>query len=181
MHLRGVTVLQLGVMLVCPCSSPEGLRRRAQALTWVENLTLLYRALLPVPVWYNYFEGSGMGMVLCAMTTGLSYLSLYSAPCCTLTSRCILLATACVICISVKVICLLPICYCQHTTLQMHSHRQAYCSSMPSAAGMVVSCWLFRCVFASEMRDVGGACNCADGICKSHTTPRGGIWAVCQT
>jgi hypothetical protein len=31
---------------------------------------LLYRALLPVPVWYKFFEGSGMGMVLCAMTTG---------------------------------------------------------------------------------------------------------------
>lgn len=180
MHLKGLTVLQLGVILVCPCSSPEGLRRRAQALTWVENLTLLYRALLPVPVWYNYFEGSGMGMVLCAMTTGLPYLPLYSGPCCTLTSHFILQATACVICTSVKTICLLPICYCQHSTLQMHSHGQTYCSFMLSAVGMLSHAG-FRCVFASEMRDVGGACDCADGICESHTTPRGGIWAVCQT
>ena len=51
-------------------STAEGFRRRAQTLTWAENLTLLYRAVLPVPVWYKYFEGSGMGMVLCALTTG---------------------------------------------------------------------------------------------------------------
>ncbi|DBB07832.1 TPA: hypothetical protein ACH3X3_009240 [Trebouxia sp. C0006] len=64
-------VVKLGVIMMCPCSSAEGLRRRAQSLTCAENLTLLYRALLPVPVWYKFFEGSGMGMVLCAMTTGV--------------------------------------------------------------------------------------------------------------
>ena len=70
MWLKGSALLQLGVIMVCPCSSPQGLQRRAQSLTCAEKLTLLYRALLPVPVWYKYFEGSGMGMVLCAMTTG---------------------------------------------------------------------------------------------------------------
>ena len=148
MHLRDVTLLQLGVILVCPCSSPEGLRRRAQALTWVENLTLLYRALLPVPVWYNYFEGSGMGMVLCAMTTGLPYLPLYSGPCCTLTSHFILQATACVICTPVKVICLLPICYCQRSTLYT-ANAQPWASTLflHAVCGRhAVSCWFQVCI-----------------------------------
>ena len=64
-------VMQLGVMTIWPCSTAEGFRRRAQALAWIENLSLLYRSLLPMPVWYKYFEDSGMGMVLCALTTGM--------------------------------------------------------------------------------------------------------------
>ena len=62
--------LQLGVVVGWPCSAAEGFRRRAQFLTWCESVTLLYRSLLPVPVWYKYFEDSGMGVVLCALTTG---------------------------------------------------------------------------------------------------------------
>ena len=63
--------MQLGVMTTWPCSTAEGFRRRAQALAWVENLSHLYRGLLPMPVWYQFFEDSGMGMVLCALTTGM--------------------------------------------------------------------------------------------------------------
>ncbi|KAL3154418.1 hypothetical protein ABBQ32_013890 [Trebouxia sp. C0010 RCD-2024] len=62
---------KLGVMTIWPCSTAEGFRRRAQALAWVENLSHLYRGLLPMPVWYKFFEDSGMGMVLCALTTGI--------------------------------------------------------------------------------------------------------------
>lgn len=63
-------LLQLAVVLSWTPRSAEGFRRRAQCLTWIENLSLLYRAVLPIPVWYKFFEDSGMGMVLCAMTTG---------------------------------------------------------------------------------------------------------------
>ena len=66
-----LVVMQLGVMIIWPCSTAEGFRRRAQALAWIENLSLLHRSLLPMPVWYKYFEDSGMGMVLCALTTGM--------------------------------------------------------------------------------------------------------------
>ena len=66
-----LVVMQLGVMVIWPCSTAEGFRRRAQALAWTENLSLLHRSLLPMPVWYKYFEDSGMGMVLCALTTGM--------------------------------------------------------------------------------------------------------------
>lgn len=63
-------VLQVVVVVGRPCSTAEAFRRRAQVLTCVEHLALLYRALLPVPVWYMYFEASKMGRLLCAMTAG---------------------------------------------------------------------------------------------------------------
>lgn len=73
LHLLGNSkafLLQLAVVVSWTCRSAEGFRRRAQCLTWIENLALLYRAILPIPVWYKFFEDSGMGMILCAMTTG---------------------------------------------------------------------------------------------------------------
>ena len=70
-----VIVMQLGVMTFWPCSTAEGFRRRAQGLAWIENLSLLHRSVLPMPVWYKYFEDSGMGMVLCALTTGRHFVA----------------------------------------------------------------------------------------------------------
>ena len=46
----------------------------AQVLTLVEHAVLLYRALLPTPVWVRYFEGAGLGSVLTACYTGASRL-----------------------------------------------------------------------------------------------------------
>lgn len=50
-------------------------RRQAQLLTLVEYSLLLYRALLPAPVWYSFFLNDAHGHIFSSLTTGL-YLTL---------------------------------------------------------------------------------------------------------
>ncbi|KAK7275908.1 hypothetical protein RIF29_17034 [Crotalaria pallida] len=46
-------------------------RRQAQMLTLVEYTLLLYRALLPTPVWYRFFLNKDYGSLFSSLTTGL--------------------------------------------------------------------------------------------------------------
>ncbi|KAK3139107.1 hypothetical protein QOZ80_5AG0377870 [Eleusine coracana subsp. coracana] len=46
-------------------------RRQGQMLTLVEYLLLLYRALLPTPVWYRFFLNKEYGSLFSSLTTGL--------------------------------------------------------------------------------------------------------------
>lgn len=46
-------------------------RRQGQMLTLVEYALLLYRALLPTPVWYRFFLNKEYGSLFSSLTTGL--------------------------------------------------------------------------------------------------------------
>ncbi|KAF5750711.1 RING finger and transmembrane domain-containing protein 2 isoform X2 [Tripterygium wilfordii] len=46
-------------------------RRQGQILTLVEYLMLLYRALLPTPVWYRFFLNKDYGSLFSSLMTGL--------------------------------------------------------------------------------------------------------------
>ncbi|BBG98158.1 RING/U-box superfamily protein [Prunus dulcis] len=46
-------------------------RRQGQILTVVEYTLLLYRALLPTPVWYRFFLNKDNGSLFSSLTTGL--------------------------------------------------------------------------------------------------------------
>ncbi|CAA2995343.1 RING finger and transmembrane domain-containing 2-like isoform X1 [Olea europaea subsp. europaea] len=46
-------------------------RRQGQMLTLVEYLLLLYRALLPAPVWYRFFLNKDYGSLFSSLMTGL--------------------------------------------------------------------------------------------------------------
>ncbi|KAL6847991.1 hypothetical protein ACP4OV_022119 [Aristida adscensionis] len=46
-------------------------RRQGQMLTVVEYFLLLYRALLPAPVWYRFFLNKEYGSLFSSLTTGL--------------------------------------------------------------------------------------------------------------
>ncbi|KAL2550033.1 RING/U-box superfamily protein [Forsythia ovata] len=46
-------------------------RRQGQMLTLVEYTLLLYRALLPTPVWYRFFLNKDYGSLFSSLTTGL--------------------------------------------------------------------------------------------------------------
>ncbi|OMO66711.1 Zinc finger, RING/FYVE/PHD-type [Corchorus capsularis] len=46
-------------------------RRQGQVLTLVEYTLLLYRALLPTPVWYRFFLNKEYGSLFSSLTTGL--------------------------------------------------------------------------------------------------------------
>ncbi|KQK02870.2 RING finger and transmembrane domain-containing protein 2 [Brachypodium distachyon] len=46
-------------------------RRQGQMLTIVEYFLLLYRALLPAPVWYRFFLNKEYGSLFSSLTTGL--------------------------------------------------------------------------------------------------------------
>ncbi|KAL5222912.1 hypothetical protein ABZP36_027625 [Zizania latifolia] len=46
-------------------------RRQGQMLTVVEYFLLLYRALLPTPVWYRFFLNKEYGSLFSSLTTGL--------------------------------------------------------------------------------------------------------------
>eukprot|EP00850_Spirogloea_muscicola_P017080 SM000143S00745 [mRNA] locus=s143:350160:352530:+ [translate_table: standard] len=49
----------------------KALRRQAQWLSLVEYAALLYRALLPAPVWYRFFLNEANGHLFSSLTTGL--------------------------------------------------------------------------------------------------------------
>ncbi|KAJ3693785.1 hypothetical protein LUZ60_009265 [Juncus effusus] len=52
-------------------SKGRNYRRQGQMLTVVEYLLLLYRALLPTPVWYRFFLNKEYGSLFSSLTTGL--------------------------------------------------------------------------------------------------------------
>eukprot|EP00897_Mesotaenium_endlicherianum_P006172 jgi/Mesen1/5583/ME000281S04638 len=59
-------------LLVCyKNSTGKHYRRQAQLLTVIEYLLLLYRALIPAPVWYRFFLNEAYGRLFSALTSGL--------------------------------------------------------------------------------------------------------------
>ncbi|KAE8039445.1 hypothetical protein FH972_011856 [Carpinus fangiana] len=46
-------------------------RKQGQMLTLAEYILLLYRALLPIPVWYKFFLNKDYGSLFSSLTTGL--------------------------------------------------------------------------------------------------------------
>nr|CAD1828899.1 unnamed protein product [Ananas comosus var. bracteatus] len=52
-------------------SKGHNYRKQGQLLTLVEYLLLLYRALLPTPVWYRFFLNKDYGSLFSSLTTGL--------------------------------------------------------------------------------------------------------------
>ncbi|KAG8053349.1 hypothetical protein GUJ93_ZPchr0001g32079 [Zizania palustris] len=52
-------------------SKGRSYRRQGQMLTVVEYFLLLYRALLPTPVWYRFFLNKEYGSLFSSLTTGL--------------------------------------------------------------------------------------------------------------
>ncbi|KAL9345548.1 hypothetical protein Peur_063223 [Populus x canadensis] len=46
-------------------------RKQSQMLTLVENLLILYRAVLPTPVWYLFFLNKEYGSFFSSLITGL--------------------------------------------------------------------------------------------------------------
>ncbi|KAL7108588.1 hypothetical protein ACP275_06G121600 [Erythranthe tilingii] len=64
-------VLKLVVMMYYKNGRGHNFRRQGQMLTLVEYTTLLYRALLPTPVWYRFFLNKEYGSLFSSLTTGL--------------------------------------------------------------------------------------------------------------
>lgn len=56
--------VQVAVLLVARVDSAQQFRRRGHALTAVEYSSALYRSLLPVPLWYNFFKEAPRGAPL---------------------------------------------------------------------------------------------------------------------
>jgi hypothetical protein len=52
-------------------SKGRNYRRQGEMLTVVEYFLLLYRALLPTPVWYCFFLNKEYGSLFSSLTTGL--------------------------------------------------------------------------------------------------------------
>ncbi|PON75865.1 TNF receptor-associated factor [Trema orientale] len=60
------------MLLVCYRDSRgRDYRKQGQMLTLIEYLLLLYRALLPTPVWYRFFLNKEYGSFFSSLTTGL--------------------------------------------------------------------------------------------------------------
>ncbi|EOY34728.1 hypothetical protein QUC31_018284 [Theobroma cacao] len=60
------------VLLICNRNSKgHNYRKQGQILTLVEYLMLLYRSLLPTPVWYRFFLNKECGRFFSSFTTGL--------------------------------------------------------------------------------------------------------------
>ncbi|CAL5335328.1 unnamed protein product [Camellia sinensis] len=75
--LRKQTALKVAMVLKCILlmyyknSRGRNYRKQGQMLTLVEYLLLLYRALLPAPVWYRFFLNKEYGSLFSSLMTGL--------------------------------------------------------------------------------------------------------------
>ncbi|KAG8380991.1 hypothetical protein BUALT_Bualt06G0074400 [Buddleja alternifolia] len=64
-------VLKLVLLMYHKNGRGHNFRRQGQILTLVEYTLLLYRALLPAPVWYRFFLNKDYGSLFSSLTTGL--------------------------------------------------------------------------------------------------------------
>ncbi|KAK3160455.1 hypothetical protein QOZ80_1BG0059700 [Eleusine coracana subsp. coracana] len=64
-------VLKCILLMYYKNSRGRSYRRQGQMLTIVEYFLLLYRALLPTPVWYRFFLNKEYGSLFSSLTTGL--------------------------------------------------------------------------------------------------------------
>ncbi|KZV34908.1 RING finger and transmembrane domain-containing protein 2-like [Dorcoceras hygrometricum] len=64
-------VLKLILLMYYKDGRGHNFRRQGQLLTVIEYMLLLYRALLPTPVWYRFFLNKEYGSLFSSLTTGL--------------------------------------------------------------------------------------------------------------
>ncbi|KAL5711568.1 RING-type E3 ubiquitin transferase [Ranunculus cassubicifolius] len=64
-------ILKCILLMYYKNSRGRNYRRQGQMLTLVEYMVLLYRALLPAPVWYRFFLNKEYGSLFSSLTTGL--------------------------------------------------------------------------------------------------------------
>ncbi|CAI9772147.1 unnamed protein product [Fraxinus pennsylvanica] len=64
-------ILKLVLLIYYKNCRGHNFRRQGQMLTLVEYTLLLYRALLPTPVWYRFFLNKDYGSLFSSLTTGL--------------------------------------------------------------------------------------------------------------
>lgn len=68
---QAAMVLKCILLMYYKNSRGRNYRKQGQMLTLVEYLLLLYRALLPTPVWYRFFLNKEYGSLFSSLTTGL--------------------------------------------------------------------------------------------------------------
>uniref|UniRef100_A0A0D9UX82 RING-type domain-containing protein n=1 Tax=Leersia perrieri TaxID=77586 RepID=A0A0D9UX82_9ORYZ len=64
-------IIKCMILMYYKNSKGRSYRRQGQMLTVVEYFLLLYRALLPTPVWYRFFLNKEYGSLFSSLTTGL--------------------------------------------------------------------------------------------------------------
>ncbi|KAB2630389.1 RING finger and transmembrane domain-containing protein 2-like [Pyrus ussuriensis x Pyrus communis] len=68
---QAAMVLKCSILMYYKNSRGRNYRKQGQMLTLVEYLLLLYRALLPTPVWYRFFLNKEYGSLFSSLMTGL--------------------------------------------------------------------------------------------------------------
>ncbi|CAI9758827.1 unnamed protein product [Fraxinus pennsylvanica] len=68
---QAAMIFKCFLLLYYKNSRGQNYRRQGQMLTLVEYLLLLYRALLPAPVWYRFFLNKEYGSLFSSLMTGL--------------------------------------------------------------------------------------------------------------
>ncbi|XP_073113611.1 LOW QUALITY PROTEIN: uncharacterized protein [Elaeis guineensis] len=68
---QAAMVVKCVLLIYYKNSRGRNYRKQGQMLTLVEYLLLLYRALLPTPVWYRFFLNKEYGSLFSSLTTGL--------------------------------------------------------------------------------------------------------------
>ncbi|TYK06212.1 RING finger and transmembrane domain-containing protein 2 [Cucumis melo var. makuwa] len=68
---QAVMVVKCVLLMYYKNSRGRNYRKQGQMLTLVEYLLLLYRALLPTPVWYRFFLNKEYGSLFSSLLTGL--------------------------------------------------------------------------------------------------------------
>ncbi|XP_050212672.1 uncharacterized protein LOC126664358 isoform X2 [Mercurialis annua] len=68
---QGAMVLKCILLIYYKNSRGRNYRKQGQMLTLIEYLIILYRALLPTPVWYRFFLNKEYGSLFSSLMTGL--------------------------------------------------------------------------------------------------------------
>uniref|UniRef100_A0A164Z693 Uncharacterized protein n=1 Tax=Daucus carota subsp. sativus TaxID=79200 RepID=A0A164Z693_DAUCS len=68
---QAAMVFKCGILMYYKNSSGRNYREQGQLLTLVEYSLLLYRSLLPTPVWYRFFYNKEFGSLFSSLITGL--------------------------------------------------------------------------------------------------------------
>lgn len=68
---QAAMIFKCSLLMYYKNSRGRNYRRQGQMLTLVEYLLLLYRALLPAPVWYRFFLNKEYGSLFSSLMTGL--------------------------------------------------------------------------------------------------------------
>ncbi|EPS73264.1 hypothetical protein M569_01491, partial [Genlisea aurea] len=68
---QAAMVLKLAILMYYKNGRGHSFRKQGQMLTLVEYSLLLYRALLPTPVWYRFFLNKEYGNLFSSLITGL--------------------------------------------------------------------------------------------------------------